>query len=286
MLRILRSLTFIYLGVTLGCSMLQEQMIFPGKSSQGQSWANLLSSEDRDVVMLDTSAGDKVAVLFGKAVNPDGTHRADASTRPTLVVFYGNGMALVDLVELTRGWRKLGANVIGMEYPGYGMSSGKPGEAAFYSAANATWDYLARRGDVDMTRIIPTGISIGSGVATELAHTHPASGLILISPLTSLDDRAAELLPLFPTRLILRHHFDNRKKIANLKIPILMFHGKNDQIVPAQMSEELRRAAVASPKVQRIVFDTDHNDIFELSQDQIDAEMARFIDQIAITPPR
>lgn len=285
MLRILRSLIFIYLGVTLGCSMLQEQIIFPGKSSQGQNWATIPPSEDREVVLLDTSTGDKVAVLFGKAINPDSSPRADAPARPTLVIFYGNGMTLSDLVGLSRDWRKLGANVIGMEYPGYGMSSGKPGEAAFYSAANATWDYLARRGDIDMTRIIPTGISIGSGVATEMAHSKPAAGLILISPLTSLPDLASDIAPWLPTRWMLRHHFDNKRKFADLKVPILMFHGKNDQIVPARMSEQLVVAAKASTQVQRFLYETDHNDIFELAQDQIDIEIAKFIEQIARKSP-
>lgn len=286
-LRLLKSLTFIYLGVTLGCSVIQEKLIFPGSSSQGQSWATIAPADDRELVKLRSSIGDDVYVLFGKALQTDGSPRSDSATRPTIVLFYGNGMTLSDMIGLSRDWRKLGTNVISLEYPGYGMSTGKPGEASIYSAAKATWEYLEKRGDVNMTRIIPTGISIGCAVAMETAHKHPsAAGLILLAPFTTLPDMARKVLPIFPASLLLRHKFDNQSKIADLKLPIFIAHGNHDRVIPTSMSEELVRAATKATSIRRIIIDSDHNDLLELGETEINEGIAQMIDLVAQAPAK
>lgn len=258
-------------------SLLQGCLIFPGQSTQGQRHAVIGPSRDSELVELTTSTGDRIAVLFGQAMIPDGAIRADAATRPTLIFFYGNAMCLADAVGFCRGWRKLGANVLGVEYPGYGMSSGKPGEAPFYAAADAAYDYLAGRPDIDKTKIIPVGLSIGTGVAVELATRRPVAALVLFSPYTSLDDLAREVMPFLPTGLILKHHFRNEQKIGSLTVPILMVHGRNDSIIPVEMSERLAKAATQA-RVTRIVVETDHNDLFELAGDEIDAALVRLME--------
>lgn len=279
LLRLARSLLIIYLGVTLGISMLQEKIIFPGQVSQGHPDAVIQPASGREIVNLQTSAGDKIAVLFSKAIKPNGDFREDAASCPTLVVFYGNGMCLADLVEIFRDWQKLGANVLGVEYPGYGMSSGKPGETQFYAAAHAAWEYLEKRPDIDNTRIIPLGISIGSAVAMELAHTRPAAGLIMLAPFTSLHDRARQMFPFLPTSLILRHRFDNHSKIGQLRIPITIIHGQNDTIVPVEMSHTLAGAAT-NTQAKLIIIETDHNDMFGDGAETINSEISQMIERV------
>ncbi|HEY7089341.1 MAG TPA: alpha/beta hydrolase [Tepidisphaeraceae bacterium] len=273
----------VYLGATLVLSMFQEWLIFPGQSTQGRRDAIVPPMRNSDLVQLDTSHGDRITILFGKAMTAEGQIREDSSTRPSIIFFYGNAMSLADAVGFCLEWRKLGANVVGVEYPGYGMSTGKPGEQAFYAAGDAAYEYLLARGDINKTKIIPTGLSIGTGVAVDLASRKPVGGLALFAAYTSLDDLARHNFAWLPTSKILRHHFNNEKKIAGLRIPILIVHGRHDSIIPVWMSERLEKAATQA-QVTRILVDTDHNDLFELAGDELNAAMSKLIEQVGAAP--
>jgi pimeloyl-ACP methyl ester carboxylesterase len=272
--RVGRVVLLVYVGLICVNCMFQEQLIFPGTSSQGQKHAQIETTQAGDIVFLNTSRGDKIAVLFGKAVNQD-----HPETRPTLIFFYGNAMCLADAKDFCRGWRKLGANVLGVEYPGYGMSSGKAGEQALYAAADAAYDYLLSRPDIDKTKIIPVGLSIGTGVAIDLASRRPVAALALFAPYTSLDDLARHVMPFLPTGLILKHHFRNEQKIADLDMPILIAHGENDSIIPVEMSHRLVKAATKA-RVTTLFIDADHNDLFEVGGEQLDAALGKLIQQV------
>ncbi|WP_428938055.1 alpha/beta hydrolase [Fontivita pretiosa] len=279
-LRLLRSVVLIYLGVLIVIALLQDWLIFPGHATQGQKHAMVTASRDSELITLTTSLGDRIVVHFGPALVPTGLSiRPDASSRPTLIFFYGNAMCLADAIGITRDWRKLGANVLEVEYPGYGMSSGKPGEQSFYAAADAAYDYLLTRGDIDRTKIVPVGLSLGSGPAVELATRRPVAALVLLAAYTSLDDMAARTVPFLPTSRLLKHHFRNEQKIRSLAIPILIIHGIDDRIVPHDMSDRLAKAAV-NATVTRLDLPTDHNDLFELAGDRVNEAMARLLENI------
>ncbi|HWP40283.1 MAG TPA: alpha/beta hydrolase [Tepidisphaeraceae bacterium] len=282
-MRLLRSIVLIYLGVLIVLSLLQDWLIFPGHATQGQKHAIVTALRDSQLITLHTSLGDRIVVHFGPALLPTGLSiRPDAASRPTLIFFYGNAMCLADAIGITRDWRKLGANVLEVEYPGYGMSGGKPGEQSFYAAADAAYDYLLTRGDIDRTKIVPVGLSLGSGPAVELATRRPVAGLVLLAAYTSLDDMAARAIPFLPTTRLLKHHFRNEDKIRTLSIPILIIHGIDDRIVPHDMSERLAKAAV-NATVTKIDLPTDHNDLFELAGDDVNEAIARMINSIQNT---
>jgi pimeloyl-ACP methyl ester carboxylesterase len=278
--RIIRIALIVYMGLTLVFSLIQEWMIFPGHATQGQRQAVIPPSRDSELVQLNTSRGDQIYILFGKAMTGDGQIRADSASRPSIIFFYGNAMCLADAVGFCRQWRKLGANVVGVEYPGYGMSSGKPSEQAIYAAADAAYDWLVARDDIDKNKVIPVGLSLGTGAAVDLASRKPVAALALFAPYTSLDEMARNVTPWLPTSQILRHHFFNDRKIASLRIPILIAHGRRDSIIPHDMSTRLAQAAT-NAKVTLIKLDTDHNDLFELAGEQLGVEMGRLIDNVA-----
>jgi pimeloyl-ACP methyl ester carboxylesterase len=275
--RIVRSLLIIYLLVTLVISMLQEWLIFPGQGTQGRAEAQFTVPSDSELLYVTSSNGDRVAILLMKA-------STDSATRPTIIFFYGNAMCLADAVDFCRAWRKLGANVVGVEYPGYGLSSGKPGEQPFYAAAAAVYDHLVQRGDIDMSRLIPTGLSIGTGVAIELASRKRVAALALFAPYTSLDDLARHAMPFLPTSAILKHHFRNEQKIKSLDLPILIVHGRRDSIIPHRMSDQLARAAVKA-RVTRLDVETDHNDLFEIAGDELNGAMSKLIAEVENARP-
>jgi pimeloyl-ACP methyl ester carboxylesterase len=279
--RVVRGAIFVYIGVALVLYALQTWMIFPGHSTQGQKLAVVPRGADYELLELQTKTGERVVAVFGKALDEGGNVRADASSRPTLVFFYGNGMCLADFMGEVRKFRKLGANVIAPDYCGYGMSAGKPGEASFYATADACWQHLMSRDDVDKSRIVAAGWSIGAAVAIDLASRERVAGLATFSAFTSMTDMGRALLPWLPTSLLRRHRFESERKLRDIEIPTLIVHGRGDQIIPFAMSQRLAKAARG--KVTTLWLETDHNDLFDLGGDEILPLLARFLDDV---PPR
>lgn len=260
---------------------LQSWLIFPGHATQGTKLAQVPAGPDYELLELRTSDGTRIVAVFGRALSPDGDILPDASSRPTILFFYGNGMCMADFMGEFRKFRKLGANVMVPDFAGYGMSGGKPSEQSLYATGDACWDHLMSRTDIDKSKIVVAGWSIGAGVAVELATRKPVAGLATFSAFTSMTEMARQLLPWLPTSWLLKHRFENERKIPHINVPTLIVHGRGDQLIPFFMSELLAKAA-AGP-VTTLWIETDHNDLFDLGSDQI---LSVFHDFLRDLPPR
>jgi fermentation-respiration switch protein FrsA (DUF1100 family) len=153
------------------------------------------------------------------------------------------------------------------DYLGYGMSGGKPSEPGVYATADACFDHLKQRGDVDPRRIVPVGWSLGGGAAFHLAATRDEIPCVVtVSAFTSMDEMARKMFPYLPTSMILQHHFDNESKVQKIRRPVFLAHGTRDGIIPFAMSKTLAAAAAASGStvVKYDVEDGDHNDVFDM----------------------
>lgn len=58
-------------------------------------------------------------------------------------------------------YHKLNINILMVEYRGYGLSEGTPSEQGLYVDAQSALDYLMQRTDIDRTKIIVFGRSLG-----------------------------------------------------------------------------------------------------------------------------
>src|SRR5439155_13647936 len=132
-----------------------------GAHTQGMRGATVRPGVDSELVQLKTKDGTPTVALFGKALTPQGQVRSDSARRPTVIWFYGNAMCLNDCGEEFRRIRQLGANVMIVEYVGYGMAGGSASEAGCYGAADAAYDHLLSRSDIDKTKIVAAGWSLG-----------------------------------------------------------------------------------------------------------------------------
>ena len=137
------------------------------------------------------------------------------------------------------------ANVLGLDYRGYGKSEGKPSEAGLCRDAQAAYDWLAAR--ALPSSIVVVGEGLGAGPACELARTRNVGALVLISAFTRLTELAAARYPFAPTRWLVRSQFDNLSKVCAVTAPKLFIHSRADERVPFEMSERLY-AAAAEPK--------------------------------------
>jgi hypothetical protein len=253
----------LFLGTLLaGCGPLEKAFVFPGASSQGRPYAVLPPSADYRILSLRTRDGTPIAAQFGLPLDAAGQPQARRGSAPTVIFFYGNGAFAAAMASEFQHLRQLGANALVVEYPGYGMSGGQPGEQAFYAAADAAYDYLEHQPDIDGSRIVAAGWSMGAAVAVDLAARHKIAGLVIVNAFTTLPATARALQPWLPASLVLSSRFDNLAKIRAVTCPILIIHGDRDEIVPPRMSGELE--AAARTRVHSLTIEgAGHNDVFE-----------------------
>ncbi len=272
----------LYLVVAAVLSSIQTRLIFPGAETQGQPSAMVPPRPGEELVSLSTPRGDRVVALFGPALTPEGQPHPDATHSPTLLYFHGNGMCLHDTSYEFERFRKLGLNVLIPEYVGYGMSTGRPSESGCYATADAAYAHLLQRKDIDPRKIVVGGWSPGGAVALDLAARERVAGLVALSTFTSMVDMARRTFPFLPASLLLRHRFDNQKKIPRVTCPILIGHGRLDQLIPYEMSERL--TALARVPVMRLsIDDAGHNDFFAVGGDRIFEAVRTFLEQLAPT---
>jgi uncharacterized protein len=275
--KITLTLLSVYLILCLIMFSIQNWMIFPGHATQAQREAMVHPAPDFELLHLTTAIGDSIVAIFGNATDQNDQPLPQANSCPTILFFYGNAMCLADSLGQFHEFRRLGANVMIVEYPGYGMSGGTPSEPALYAAADAACDALMRRQDIDPKKIIAAGWSLGAAVAINLATRRPVAALATFSAFTSLPDMARSVVPWLPTSLLLRSRFDNQSKIKQIACPIFIAHGTHDSIVPFAMSRKL--IAAAKGPATSVEVDSDHNDIFERGGEALDERFKQFLAQ-------
>jgi fermentation-respiration switch protein FrsA (DUF1100 family) len=181
------------------------------------------------------------------------------SPRVTVLVFNGNAGNRAHRTRLAAALHRHGLQVLLVDYRGYGGNPGTPTERGLGMDSRAARAFLAARPDVDPTRLVYFGESLGTAVAVDLAVEHPPAALVLRSPFTSMGDLGRHHYPFLPVRLLLRDRFAMIDKIPRIRVPLLVIAGGRDRIVPIENTRRLYGAATA-PKTLLVLPDADHND--------------------------
>ncbi len=211
---------------------------------------------------------------------------SEAANSPVIVYAHGNGSNLSDLVSRFQQFHNMGCAVMAVDYRGYGQSSGPfPNEQRVYEDIEAAWEYLIAQRQIEAKRIVLYGQSIGGAIALDLAIDHPeAAGLIMESSFTSMREMVDYKFPLLPKitpiDIVLTQRFDSMGKMRSLKIPLLLVHGTDDDIVPAHMSQQLYGATIASGNANStliLIEGGDHNSLPSFGGDRYSEPIQTFV---------
>ena len=183
-------------------------------------------------------------------------HKKDLNKFKTIVYFHGNAGTLENRIHKLNHFKDMDVNFLIIAWRGFSGNKGKPSENGLYIDGSSAVDWIIDQG-VKEKDIILYGESLGTGVATELASQNNFAGIILESPFTSIADAAKIYYPYLPINLLLRDKYDSKNKIKNIKTPILIMHGKMDNIVPQKMGLELFKKA-NNPKFGYFPDEDDH----------------------------
>ncbi|KAH7100862.1 alpha/beta-hydrolase [Auriculariales sp. MPI-PUGE-AT-0066] len=181
-------------------------------------------------------------------------------TRPTIIFLHGNAgnRASIFRPKVYGAYTtRLRANVLTIDYRGFGDSEGIPTEKGrSYEDARGAWDWLIARG-ATASDIVLMGQSLGTGVAAgfaaQLAEENISPrGVVLVAgfqsfPLMLEEYRMFGWLPIlgplrifpFITKLLFRFlnsHFNTQLALPILKAPVILVHANDDTDIPCAQS--------------------------------------------------
>lgn len=179
---------------------------------------------------------------------------------PVLVTMLGQGGWLFTRADLSLKQQALGYGTLVVGYRGYNRDPGHPGEQALYRDARANINWLLAQG-YPASRLVLVGESLGTGVATQMALEYDVAGLILEMPYTHLCAAARNRYPYVPACHLMFDRFDTLDKIAQVRAPVLVIHGRKDQIVPFEQGQKIF-ATITSDKTACFLDQGTHFNIY------------------------
>ena len=241
--RLIYSLIFIYTFFCLYVFFVADSKIFlPQPSSY---------SDTRDILKLTTH--DQIQLSAVYLPNP--------ASKYTILYVHGNAEDLGDIQLTLQQLRDIGFSVFAYDYRGYGTSQGKPSERTAYRDIETAYNYLIQQLTVPAQRIIAFGRSVGGGSVVDLAARKPLGGLIVESSFTTA------FRVVLPFSILPFDKFRNIDKIKKVTCPVLVMHGKADDIIPFQHGQQLFTAS-SEPKLSLWVEQAAHNDFMEVAGEQ------------------
>ena len=209
----------------------------------------------------------------------------DQIGKGVILFCHGNGGNIGNRVSYLPIFKDLGLATFLFDYRGYGKSEGKPSEEGTYSDVEAAWQYLTQEKQIPPQKIIIYGESLGGAIASYLAQKisqqdskNSAGGLILASTFTSISDRAAELYPFLPIRFLSRFSYNSIDRLPSTKIPVLIIHSTDDEIIPFHHGDRNFQAANQPKKLVKLR--GDHNGGFLDSLETYRKGLKEFIQSI------
>jgi hypothetical protein len=218
-----------------------------------------------------------IEIISGDGLRLHGWHIPGRPGAVTLLFFHGNAGNISHRLESLRIFYELGLEVVIFDYRGYGLSEGRPSEVGLHRDARAAVAWLYDTLGADPARTIYFGRSLGAALAASAARHRPPAALILESAMVSAGEVAADLYPIYPTRLLTRLQYATADYLREVQRPVLIIHSPDDEIIPFRHGEKL--AHIAGERGELLRIRGDHNSGFLLSGTTYTSGLRNFINR-------
>ena len=232
---------FVYFGVSVLVYFYAERLIFQPQAP--------LYRDSSEIIKLTTSDNEKISAKFYE--NSNATH--------VILFSHGNAEDIGGLDSILKDFQKSGFAILSFDYRGYGTSEGMPTEEKVYRDIEAAYAYLINELKFPPEKIIAHGRSLGGAVAINLASRKKIGGLIVESSFVSAY-RVLTKIQIFPF-----DQFQSIKRIKDVNCPVLIIHGRKDDIVPFWHGEKLF-AEATEPKFASWIDTGGHNNIYSTNK--------------------
>jgi uncharacterized protein len=171
----------------------------------------------------------------------------------TFLAFHGNAGNIALRSDIYRFLHDTPANVLAVEYRGYGRSDGSPSERGLYRDADAGFQYLVREKAIAPKTIVSFGQSLGTAVATNLAANAPVGALVLEAPFPSATAVARRTFWFLPgVGLMVAGQLNTREKLGHVNAPVLVIHCTQDPVIPPDLAEQVYESARPPKSILRV----------------------------------
>jgi dienelactone hydrolase len=158
---------------------------------------------------------------------------------PLLMYFGGNAEPVALKAESFAWMKEHRAHLLFLPYRGYDGSTGSPGADDMRADVLAAYDSVRTNPHVDPKQIYAMGYSLGSGLASYLAHQRELAGVVLVAPYRRLGEIAETAYPWLPVSSLLAHDFDTLAVAAEVEEQLLVIHGTQDTLIPIEHGHDV-----------------------------------------------
>lgn len=243
LLRILRILAISYLAILILARLFESHLLFfPNIPARLEGdWSPVgLPIEDTWLLCPD---GTKIHAWWIPAQN----------AQFTFLAFHGNAGNIAMRADVYRVLGKISANVLAVEYRGYGHSQGSPSEKGLYQDAAVAYQHLVETRRINPKTIVVFGQSLGSAVAAQLASNSEVGGVVLEAPFPSLSVVAQRIFWFLPgIQLTVATQFRTDRRLARITVPVLVVHCLQDPVIPSDLVEQVYHAAKEPKFIVRV----------------------------------
>jgi len=233
--RIFIYLGVFYLAINLLAFFFSEKLIF---APQPSTYVHLPNE-----VKISVENGEQITAVYLPV----------PQAKWTILFSHGNAEDLGTVLPFMQQFETLGYSVLLYDYRGYGTSDGSPSEKNTYHDVAAAYRWLVEEKKVDPKTIIVQGRSVGGGPSTWLAAHYKVGGLVLESTFLSAF-RVKTKVAITPW-----DKFDSLKNIKETTCPVLVMHGRKDEVIPFWHGKKLYEAAPGK-KMMLWIDGAQHND--------------------------
>lgn len=224
-------LALLYALLLIGLFLGQNRMIFKPRRGLFDTPQDL--GLDYTQETLSTADGERISGWFVPHTD----------SRYCLLFFHGNKDTLSQVVDSLQQFHSIGLNVFAIDYRGYGLSSGRPGEQGLYMDAETAWTYLIEQRGFVPEQIVVHGRSLGAAVAAYIGSRHQPAAVILESTFTSMRALARRHYPFVPGQWLLRASFPTLNRLTGISSAVLIIHSRTDEFIPFSHGQALFEAA-------------------------------------------
>ena len=187
----------------------------------------------------------------------------DSVTRGVVLYFHGNKRNISWYSKYIPYFTRHGYQVLMIDYPGFGKSTGKLSEKKLYEWALLVYKIAIKRFSADS--IIIYGKSMGTGIAAQLASIRDCKRLILETPYYDFPSVVSHYLPVYPVRWMLHYEIPTWQYLQKVTAPVSIFHGTKDRIVPYKNSKKLLLYLKQTDEIITIKGGS-HNDLYQYKE--------------------
>ncbi|MHC4840950.1 MAG: alpha/beta hydrolase [Planctomycetota bacterium] len=279
--RAMTILTIFLSGSLFGIGLLHRAGIFPGPPTDSVTHRNNAKPVE-NAVFVKSADGTKVRT----------TYNSHTGIGKPLHFLYCGGNAEASGHPGSQPIKTLctHGDVLTFDYRNFGDTVGRPSEAGLYQDARAVYMYGLNELGWKPGRVVIYGRSLGGAPAIRLATDLLAdermemlkdgqrpAGLILEAPFTNIPHMGAVVHPWLPKpEWISILHLNNLKRAPELALPVLHFHGDEDEIIPFSLGEELHGAIPPGSKQFLILAGTGHLNVWEKNRALLTSAIGQF----------